>query len=745
MPAPKLTPRFILPAAIAMILFGFALSLNFVANRQYQKSLEWVGHSHEVIAKMNRIVALVRESEGTARLLPFSSEPNLRAQLNDLFSEVQINARELQDLVIDNPSQQKRASEIAHMISYEFGDILKENSLRRRTRPEEADFPIADRWLPLLNKVKASADEFIAAEESFLAQRRNQYQHIANVTSVSLGLCLFFAAVVIISGTLVVRRTIRVLEQSAELERAKNKAVEADQHKTEFLANMSHEIRTPMNSVLGFADLLRKTRLDEDQERYVGAIQTGGKTLLALINDILDISKIEAGQFVPQLAPTSLREQFSSIKTIFAEQARRKDLTLDLEVAPGVPASLLFEPTRLRQILLNLVGNAIKFTDQGGVCLKARCQPHPEQPELHDLVIEVIDTGRGIASHNLERIFKPFEQVRAGASPQRGTGLGLSITKRLTEFLHGTIEVTSEVGQGTTFRLQFPRVPLANASPVTSPGLPSPNLAQIHPSRILIVDDVPLNRDLMQGIFRETRHEIIVASDGLEAIAKAKEESPDVILMDIRMPRMSGREARRELLNDPQTANIPVIAVTASSMLAEERELRETFQGYLRKPFTFEELFGVLAKVIPVTGEEETSTTAPSAEAHAPAESFTNHATGAPPHRAELSDDHFPSPSEDSFWESLVTESPSLQSLAAELSELSELHQKTVRSPSREAVAQFAETVRKFAEKEDCHPVKRWGELLLRRNEKFKVAATETQLAEFPLLVENLKRRIPHH
>ncbi len=375
------------------------------------------------------------------------------------------------------------------------------------------------------------------------------------------------------------------------LEAAKGKAEEASRAKSDFLANISHEIRTPLNAILGFSEILVDMVSAEQQKNYLKSIHSSGHALLSLITEILDLSKIEAGRMEIRPEPAHLGQLMDEIQDMFHQKARQKGLCLRIDLDPALPRQVVMDAARVRQVLINLMGNAVKFTPTGAVRVAVYHRPAlpaPTTVRAIDLTFAVSDTGVGIAKDQQERIFESFYQQEGhGARCYGGTGLGLTITRRLVEMMSGGIEVESRVSGGSTFRVTLRGVPVVDddADDAVAPAPERNGPIRFVPARILLVDDVWSNRELIKGLLENTRLTIVEAENGHRALEILAESAPfDLILMDLRMPEMDGYEttARIRAMNGHERT--PVIAFTASAMRQELDRIATVFDGHLLKP-----------------------------------------------------------------------------------------------------------------------------------------------------------------
>lgn len=385
-----------------------------------------------------------------------------------------------------------------------------------------------------------------------------------------------------------------------ELKKAKDIAENIAKQKSEFLANMSHEIRTPMNSVIGFTEILDKEIKNPLHKEYLNSIKKGGSSLLRIINDILDLSKIEAGKLEIKSESVNPANIFLEIESIFHSKIISKNINFVVDIDKNIPKYIIIDGVRIRQILFNLIGNAIKFTQKGHIKLKVENIYKDNIKSKIDLLFSVEDTGIGIDEKNLESIFNAFEQANNhDVAKYGGTGLGLAICTKLVHMMNGEIGVKSEKNKGSIFTVILRDIPVSSMQEEVVPSKLLTSNIEFEKAQILVVDDVEENRKLVLASLKDFDIDIIMAQNGKEAIDKLKNINVDLILMDLRMPVMDGYEAANIIKNNPKLKDIPLIALTASVMGKDlEKVSQFGFDGYLRKPVILDDLIEELAKYL---------------------------------------------------------------------------------------------------------------------------------------------------
>ncbi|CCN37793.1 putative Signal transduction histidine kinase [Vibrio nigripulchritudo SO65] len=406
----------------------------------------------------------------------------------------------------------------------------------------------------------------------------------------------------------------RVKERTAELsvaqmqseearkkaEMSKDEAERANQAKSQFLSNMSHELRTPLNAVLGFSEMLKTQMHDSKSISYLTAINTAGNTLLALINSVLDLAKIESGKMELEYNPTSLKRLLNELYSFFYQQASERDILFEIQLSDDIEECVLLDTLKLKQVLINLCSNAVKFTRDGSVTVKVRTSASSNEAKVN-IYIDIVDTGKGIPKSQQERIFHAFEQISGQKSSEYGgTGLGLAITLEIVHLMGGTINVSSEgENMGSCFSIMIPDVEKCSAE-LTEFATESSTIdfeeILFEPAKIMIVDDIPHNRNLISSYLSDWKFDILEAKHGQDALDKVHDFSPDLILTDLKMPVVDGQELCIKLREDMGSNCMPLVMVTASAMVEEQKDLLKVCNDLLTKPLAKQTLISCLLK-----------------------------------------------------------------------------------------------------------------------------------------------------
>ncbi|TFI59256.1 response regulator [Sphingomonas parva] len=475
-------------------------------------------------------------------------------------------------------------------------------------RREEALQIVADaRYRALARSYRRGLSSIQNRSNAFIAATRaetNRYLAVNLATSLAALLLLGVAWIV------VVRPARQWANQLAD---ARRRAENATRAKTDFLAVMSHEIRTPLNSIIGFADLLDEDRgLTPEQHRQVRLIQNAGTMLLTVVNDLLDFSKIEAGRIELTLEPFALETLVDNSISIVRGAAEAKGLEVEVSIDRWLPPYLLGDENRLRQVLLNLLNNAVKFTSEGKVSLAVAAAG--QDGDQQKVRFTVTDTGPGIAAELQPRLFRPFVQADAWITRRYGgTGLGLSISKRLIELMGGRIELRSIAGEGSSFWFE---VSLARAAAPPELALPTAAPSRSDGARILLAEDLPMNQELAKSMLARAGYQVEVAGDGEAAVHAAGTKTFDLVLMDIQMPRMDGISATRRIRALPGTkGQVPILAMTANVLPEQVREfLAAGMNGHIAKPVRQTQLHAAVASALQARGDDRSALAADTAQ-----------------------------------------------------------------------------------------------------------------------------------
>ncbi len=588
--------------ALAFVLILATSAVSVTSTNELGASIGLVSHTHQTLELLTRMKVATGDAQANGLRFMITGDVANQLAQREALAEMYALKVQLRNTVRDNPLQRSYMADFGELydafltrsmesMAYKQKALKSGNETAFVKRIKEGvGFDLVQEMRQVLDKMTTEENRLMVlrvAERDTLVKQTNATVLIANALALVAG-GIGFAAI---------RRSQEESKKMLIAQLRAEQARQASEEKSSFLSNMSHEIRTPMNAIFGFTQLLSESVTAPLERDWVKSIKKSGQILLSLINDVLDLSKIEAGKLQLNLQPTDIHELVGEIVDMVMPNAREKGIFLKHEIESAEREPMLLDGQRMRQVLMNLLSNAIKYTERGGVVVRLVLSPQHDA-DLRHLRLFVTDSGVGIDPDQQLKIFDPFHQADSpDGKIRQGTGLGLSICRRLVNAMQGELKVSSELGKGSTFMVEIPNVRVAESWPdseVTNDNAVEFN--RLRPLKVLVVDDVAWNTEIAQGFLRNSHHEVHIADNGLDAVAMAKKLRPDVVLMDLRMHGMNGFEATDAIRSDPdlQDTRIEIVAVTASSLDSEEKALRESFDGYVRKPYTPLDLFNAL-------------------------------------------------------------------------------------------------------------------------------------------------------
>ncbi len=609
-----LRARYLAPALIALVMIVYGAVTSVWNTRANLAEFAEVERTRVVMIQIQKCLETMLDLETGHRGYLVTGQAEFLEPYERAVVVMDEEIAKLADCTKDNPAQYQRVEAIRKAAEEKREDLAKSIAAMRAGDPAGARAMVTTGdGRRAMDSLRGVIAEMYKEEAALLAGRqRNMIRSFKDTNTIVVVTSAVAIAAGMI-GTFLLTLFLMAKERQERLRFEKEKAVQADRAKADFLAMMSHEIRTPMNAILGFGELLHDMAEKPQEKHFAKAIVTSGNSLLTLINDILDLSKIEAEKMELHAETVEMKRFGENLETLFSFRAQEKGLDYRVRLDSSVPAFLSFDALRLRQVLVNLIGNAVKFTRTGHVHVNLRAGAGDSSDEVM-LQLDVEDTGIGIAGDKVGEIFRPFYQVESEQGRRfQGTGLGLSICERLVKLMGGRMEVQSQLGKGSTFRVAVPvqatvdRMP----TPAAEDASKAVDFNRLAPAKILVVDDVPLNRELIRSYLNGTHHQVLEAENGEQAVTLCRRHVPDLVLMDIRMPIVDGRSAHAMLKAEESTRQIPLIAVTASSLLNGQEELKQIFDGFASKPISRERLYLELSKFLPVRATAATGRPVP--------------------------------------------------------------------------------------------------------------------------------------